>query len=87
MPCRFLVIFALLLSLVACGAGDNAMPVPSSNASANTASDSAAVDASAAAPGAASDPVSSAQASLDADNRQVTPVLSYAPDSEDTSRR
>ena len=87
MPCRFLLIAALSLALVACGAGDNATPVPSSNASANAASDSAAIDASATAPSAASDPVSSAQASLDADNRKVKPVLSYAPDAEDTARR
>ncbi|SAK92294.1 hypothetical protein AWB80_06654 [Caballeronia pedi] len=83
MLCRPFLIFALLLSLSACGPDDNATPLPSSNA--NAASDSAATDAAAALPVFASDPVASAQASLDADSRQVPPVLSYAPDSDDTA--
>ncbi|WP_284505307.1 hypothetical protein [Caballeronia sp. INDeC2] len=41
----------------------------------------------AASPAPASDPVVSAQASLDADSHQVAPVLSYAPDSDDAARR
>jgi|GEM_PF-3083497 len=83
MLCRSVLISALLLSLSACGPGDNATPIPSPNA--NAASDSAATDA--ALPVFASDPVASAQASLDADSRQVTPVLSYAPDSDDSTHR
>ncbi|BAO88156.1 hypothetical protein [Caballeronia cordobensis] len=85
MPCRFFLIVALLLSLAACGAGDGASSAPSSTE--NAASDSTDANAAAALPALASDPVASAQASLDDDSRQVTPVLSYAPQTDDTPPR
>ncbi|BAN25825.1 hypothetical protein BRPE64_BCDS11640 [Caballeronia insecticola] len=84
----------LLLSLAACGPGDSASSTPSSSASAanrNAAGDAASnpssTDDTATSPISASDPVASAQASLDADSRQVTPVLSYAPDPDERAHR
>ncbi|SAL03230.1 hypothetical protein AWB83_06740 [Caballeronia ptereochthonis] len=94
MLCRSILIVTLLLSLAACGPGDSSSSTSSSNASA--ANRNAADDASsnpsftsetATSPIPVSDPVASAQASLDADSRQITPVLSYAPNADDSAHR
>ncbi|SAL79552.1 hypothetical protein AWB71_05924 [Caballeronia peredens] len=94
MLCRAVSIAMLLLLLAACGPGDSASSTPSSNASVanrNAAGDASSnpssADEPATSPVFASDPIASAQASLDADSHQVTPVLSYAPDPDENAHR
>ena len=86
MPCRLLLVAALLLTLAACGPGDTASSTPSSSldAARRAASDNTSIGSNAALPEPASDPVASAQASLSADSREVAPVLSYAPDPDES---
>lgn len=72
------------LSLFGCGPGDQ-LPARVDNASLPASDTRDSADLSAEFPLAASDPIASAQASLDADSHQVTPVLSYAPDADDNA--
>lgn len=86
MPCRLLLLAALLLTLAACGPGDSTSS-SSLDAARRAASDSTSNDSNAALPDPASDPVASAQASLSLDSRAVAPVLSYAPNPDESEHR
>ncbi|TCK44285.1 hypothetical protein B0G84_2644 [Paraburkholderia sp. BL8N3] len=82
---RFSLLALLAMLLAACGPGETGTPPSSTEARAVETPDPAQPELASAAAAtlsvAASDPVASVQASLDADNHQITPVFSRAPDS------